>query len=164
MKIIDGKGKLFNKIHIFDLILILLAIIVLLTGYSRLSGDSIINFSGTSQVKLRYTVETYPYREAYFENLEVGDKLAEDKKYLAGEIVGVEVVDYYMTSVDNNGDVVTDINPLKSQAFVTIEATVDYGNPIYSFGSQELREGSPYFLVTDKCNLSAIITSIEVIE
>ncbi len=157
-------GKLLGKVHILDIIIIFAAIAVIITAIGRFSGTEIIDFNTGSSAQLKYEVTTMAYETAYFSNLRVGDVIAEDKRELKGTIVAVEIVDAVTTIVDNNGDVITNVDPKFKRAIVLIEATGEYKNPIYSVGRQEIREGLPHFIVTETCNLSGIISKIEILE
>ena len=159
-----NNGKLFGKIHVLDILVILVTIIVLFTGYAKLSGTEIVDFGDGSDVKLRYEVITSGYDPLYFDNLKVGDIIAEDKKLLAGKIISVDIIDKNVAIVDNNGDIISGADPELKRAVVVIEATGEYKLPIYKLGKQELREGRPYFLVTELVNLSSVISQLEIIE
>jgi len=159
-----NNGKLFGKIHVLDILVALVTIIVLFTGYAKLSGTEIVDFGDGSDVKLRYEVITSAYDPLYFDNLKVGDIIAEDKKLLSGEIISVDIIDKDVAIVDNNGDVISGVDPELKRAVVVIEATGEYKLPVYKLGKQELREGRPYFLITELVNLSSVISQLEIIE
>ncbi len=159
------KGKLFGKIHLLDLIILLALIGVVMTGIGRFSGGEIIDFGSGTRSRVRIEVITALYDEAYFYNLEKGMALADNKKYLTNsEITHVEIIDAEVTKVDNNGQVVTGVHPSKKRALVTIEADAEYKSPIYTIGQQEIREGYSHFILTEKTNLSGTISKMEVID
>lgn len=159
-----NNGKLFGKIHVLDILVALVTIIVLFTGYAKLSGTEIVDFGDGTDIKIRYEVITGGYDALYFDNLKVGDIIAEDKKLLTGKIVSVDIIDKIITFVDNNGDIITGADPILKRAVIVVEATGEYKEPIYTLGKQELREGRPYFLVTELVNLSSVISQLEIIE
>lgn len=158
------NGRIFGRIHILDIVILLVAIMVVVTAIGRFSGTEIINFGSGKDVTIRYQVLTYSYEPIYFESMHVGDPIAFDKEYLDGEIVEIEIIDKMVNLVDNNGDAINGIHPTQKYALVTIEATAEYKNPVYTVGQQEIREGLPHFLTTEFSNLSGIVSSIEVIE
>jgi len=159
-----NNGKLFGKIHVLDILVVLLTIVVLFTGYGKLSGTEIVDFGDGTDVKIRYEIITSGYDALYFDNLKPGDIVAEDKKLLDGKIISVKIIDKIVTIVDNNGDIIRGSDPELKRAIVVIEATGEYKMPIYKFGKQELREGRPYFLVTELVNLSSVISQLEILE
>lgn len=162
MKMINEQGKLFGKIHIFDLFFLLLLIIVVLGAISKFSSGSIIQFTtNTKPVQVECVMKTEPYRDMYLESVQIGDMLAEDKKYLDGEITDIQIVDYEAAEIDNNGEMVVGTHPFKKQAIITIVATVDYKEPIYQMGKQEIREGAKVYLTTDTAKLSTIVISFD---
>lgn len=158
------NGKLFGKIHVLDIIIILVAIMVVITAVNRFSGTEIISFGNGEEVTIRYQVLTYSYEPEYFESMLINDRIVYDKEYLDGKIVNIEIIDKMVNLIDNNGDVVRGIHPTEKYALVTIEATAEYKNPIYTVGQQEIREGLPHFLTTEYSNLSGIVSSIEIME
>ncbi|GMQ57579.1 hypothetical protein AN1V17_19740 [Vallitalea sediminicola] len=165
MKLIDKQGKLFGKLHLVDTIFIILLILLIISIINRASSGNVKVFNGNNhKAKVELTVETYAYREEYFESLEVGDKIAEDKKYLDGEITEINIVDDEIALADNNGDVVIGSHPYKKKARIVLEVQVDVNGNIIKMGKQELVVGSNLFLTTEKADLSTKIIDIEVIE
>ncbi len=160
----NKQGKVGGKIHVFDLLLILVVILVGITAFERLTDNELISFSQEEDIKVRYEVVFTEYNSEYFTSVEIGDQLAEDKKFLTGEITNISIEDRIITRVDNNGQVISAADPLKKKVTIEVEATASYENPIYKIGKQELREGLPHFLVTQRSNLSGVISELERIE
>ena len=65
--------------------------------------------------------------------------------------------DYYVNTVDNNGEIKKVIDPLKEKTVVTIEGNFSNVSNSLKFGKQELRLGSTIFLESDNYRLSALI-------
>lgn len=160
----NNKGKIFGKLHILDILVIVFAVIVALTAFARLSGNDIVSFSNGEDVKVQYTVLTYEYGQDYFQSARVGDAIAEDKRFLDGKITNIEIVDKIISQIDNNGDLVTAPHPELKRALITVETTVEYKNSVYKMGKQEIREGKPNFVITERCNLSGIITDFKILD
>lgn len=163
MKIIDNKGKIFGKLHLFDLIFFVLLIAVIIGALSKLSGGNIVSIGNSTKVKIAYTVITEPYREDYLTCIKPGKQLADGKKFLNGEVKEVEVVDYMVSAVDNNGDVIVGAHPYEKKAIIKVIAEVDYKEPIYKLGKQEIRVGARVFLTTEDCYLSSTITDMQLV-
>lgn len=155
------KGKIFGKLHIVDLLALLVIILVIVANVSDFSPDKLTSYSHGKEVKIRYEVITYEYNPTVFERLVPGTVLAEDKKYLDAEIKDIEILDKSVSYIDNNGDTVVDAHPLYKKARMVIEATVIYEDEAYKLGKQEIREAKPHFIVTEWSNVSAIITEVE---
>jgi len=162
MKLIDEKGKLFSIIHVFDLIFIIILVFVILGAVNKFSNGNLVSITqDTKKVYVKCTMETDPYRETYFQSIKIGDKLAEDKKYLEGNVTDIKIVDNIVTEVDNNGDIIKGAHPFLKKAIITFEVALDYKEPIYSMGKQEIRNGAFINLLTDKSRLSGTIINFE---
>lgn len=162
MKVIDDKGKLFGKINILDLLTIIVLLAVVIGLFSQFSGKEITNIgpSASDQKELEFVVRLNPNYDTFFSQLAVGDKIAEDKRYLEGEIVDVKISDYYVARDNYEGQIIHSKHPFYKQAEVTIRAKVNVNGPIVKFGKQEIRAGSSYFVTTNLCKLSGFINEI----
>ncbi len=161
---IDKQGKIAGKIHIFDVLLALVVVLVGITAFERLTDNELIRFRQEEDVRVRYEVVFTEYGEEYFTSVEIGDVIAEDKKYLDGVVTDIRIEDRMITRMDNNGAAVSAADPLKKKVTIEVEATATYEYPIYKIGKQEIRQGLPHFFVTQKCNLSGVIANLERIE
>ena len=161
---INKQGKVAGKFHIFDILLILIVILVAITAFERLTDNDLISFSQEEAVAVKYEIVFTEYDQDYFTSVAVGDQLAEDKKYLEGHVTNIRIDDRIITRTDNNGEIVSASDPLRKKVTIEVEATATYESPIYKMGKQELREGLPYFFMTQKCNLSGVISKLERIE
>ncbi len=164
MKMINKQGKVAGKIHIFDILILLVILLVGITAFERLTDNELISFSQEEDVKIKYEVVFTEYSQDYFTSVAVGDQLAEDKKYLDGKVTNILIEDRMITRVDNEGKAISAPDPIKKKVTIEVEATATYENPIYKIGKQELREGLPHFFVTQKCNLSGVISQLQRIE
>ncbi len=165
MKLMDEKGKIFGKVHIFDVIIALVFVAVVLGAINKVSGGNFISFSGgTKQVECVYWVETNEYRPEFFDGLKVGEVIAEDKKFLDGKIEEVQIIDFDITLVDNNGDTIVGAHPFLKKARVKVSATLDFNDPIYTLGKQEVRTGAIIFLTTEKVDLSVTVTDFQAVK
>lgn len=162
MKLIDKSGKLFGKVHIFDIVIALVFVTIILGALNKFSGGNLISFSGgTKEVDVVYWLETNEYRPEFLESIKVGDILAEDKKFLEGKIEEIEIIDFNVTEVDNNGNTVVGPHPFMKKARVKVSATLNYNEPLYDLGKQEVRVGAILFLTTEKAKLSVTVTDFK---
>ncbi|MDF1617241.1 DUF4330 domain-containing protein [Petrocella sp. FN5] len=165
MKLITKEGKLFNKIHLFDLLFLMLLIVVILGAISKFSGKNIINLSTNSEnIMVEFTVETYPFHEDYFASIKVGDKLAEDKKYINGTVTDIQIIDNMLALPDSSGQMVTGPDPLKKKALVTTRVEMSYNDPVYKMGKEEMVVGNIFFFTTEKVKLSSVIVDFKRVE
>lgn len=161
---INKKGILFNRIHVVDLVILLLVLVIGGSILFKGSSEAIPTFSKSELVKIQYEVTTYEYDPIYFTSMKNGDELTEDKRYLSGRILSFEIVDNLISDTDNTGTIITGPHPINKRAIFLIESTVEYKNEAYKFGSQEIRVGKPYFVNTDRISLSGVVTAIKIIK
>jgi len=160
MKLIDEKGKLFGRLNIIDLLvlLIILAVVAILGGklISRQSG-----VAGTT--KLTYTVKVEAVDPEVYESIKEhipGQCMA------SGDMLDAQVVDVKSTpstsgatlSTDGNAVNITTREGLVDLVF-TIEANV--ANTVTNeLGTQEIRIGKTHIVKTATFELdNGIITS-----
>lgn len=163
----NEQKKLFGKIHLLDILFILLVVAIVVVVAIKLIIPSEETVIGTTELLGSKTVETVevtfmtePYEVTALNNIKVGDKLVELKEYINGEIISTEIVDYEVTMVDNNGEMVTGSHPLLKRAVVTARAEVSFKDPTYKLGTIAITENKDFFMNTDTVRLKTIILSI----
>ncbi|GKX30447.1 hypothetical protein SH1V18_29270 [Vallitalea longa] len=160
MKIINEKGKLFGLVNIIDLITILLIIALVLGALYKFKGNS-INMIGSNKTKeMEYVVRLNPNYEDFFKQINVGDKLVQDKRVLDASITDIKIQDFYESIPDENGEVSIQKHPLFKEAFITIKATVSDKDPIFKLGEQEIRVGCSNFVRTKLFEMSGFIYKV----
>lgn len=166
MKIVDSKWKLFGKVHVFDVLFILVALLVVVGFLNKASGGNIASLTGgTKPVVMECTVLTYEYDPLYFTGLKVGAQLAEDKSFFKGsEIVSIDLQEFNVSLINDEGQMITGPHPFKKKATVKVRFTADYKEPIYKLGKQEIRVGAPFFITTETCKISAIVIDMKPIK
>lgn len=170
MKLVDERGKLFGKLNIIDLLVILLLIVaVALIGWKVTRKDGASNASRTI---LTYTVEVEGVDKEVYEGI---------KAYVPGEsgigdqlMANGEMVDAYVTNVTatphEGGITMTDVNGT-TLTFPVEEDTLDLTFTIQAnvvnavtneVGTQEVRIGKTHIVKTVHFELSnGIITTCE---
>ena len=168
MKLVDEKGKLFGKLNIIDLLVILLLIAaVALIGWKVLNKDGASNAGRTI---LTYTVEVEGVDPEVYEGI---------KTYVPGEsgigdqlMANGEMADAYVTGVSavphEGGITMTDVNGT-TLTFPTEEDTLDLTFTIQAnvvnavtneVGTQEVRIGKTHIVKTVHFELTnGIITT-----
>ncbi len=155
-----SRLKLFGKVHVFDIIVLLLVLVLVVGFVNKISGGNLMSsISGQEEARVKVVVKTMGYPEEALQNIVIGDQLAENKQYMDGEIVDVEIIDMEVSMVNEDGEIVLGIDPTNKCALVTLEATAKYKEPVYSFGKQEFVSGSYIFLTTTTLNLKTIVIS-----
>lgn len=155
MRVVDEKGKLFGKLNIVDLLVILLLVAaVVLVAYKMMNrGDG----SGAGHKALTYTVlvenvepEVYEGLKAYIPADGTGDQLMAN-----GEIVNAWVVDV-SSAPHKDGLTMTDVEgkkltfPVENDALdLTFTIRADVVNAVTNeVGTQEVRIGKNHIVKT----------------
>lgn len=144
MKILDEKGKLFGKINIVDLLVIVLILVVaVVLGMKFLGGGTQVG-DGEPRPTLTYTVRVEEVDPATYESVcQFVDKAAGKKDQLmaSGSLLDGYVVDVEASSHDS-GDPAADE---KLDLVFTVEVTTT-DSLVNSVGTQEVRIGKTHIL------------------
>ena len=153
---IDEKGRLFGKINIVDLIVILVIVIAaVVVGMKFLGGSgSAIN---PTKTPVRYTVLVEGVEPEVYENIQehIPGTLMASGEFLDGQVTAVTATPHASeASVSASGDML--LVPVDSDLLdlvFTIECNVV--NPVTTeIGPQEVRVGKTHIVKTDKFELS----------
>ena len=149
MKLIDEKGRLFGKINLIDLLVVLLIIAVLAAVVWKLGGRKAAAAVTGTEKRAVYTVEfeDVPADIAYFAETQIG----KDSKVIAASITDVQTADY----AGENGHL---------RLYITVEADASFTGNVYKVGPQEIRVGYEYILKTSEFELTGLISALEVID
>lgn len=153
MKVVDEKGKIFGKLNIIDLLVILLLVAaVVLVGYKVTHRSE--SAGGTATV-LTYTVEcsavkpeVYESVKAFIDAAEEGDQLMANGEMVSAWITGVSAVPHEgnaTLSSNNDGSLVLPVDADTLDLTFTIKANV--ANTVTNeVGSQEVRVGKNHIV------------------
>ena len=156
---IDEKGRLFGKINIVDLIVILVIVIAaVVVGMKFLggsgNGNSAIN---PNKTPVRYTVLVEGVEPEVYENIQkyIPGQLMASGEMLDGHVVAVEAVEgrTHTATVDTaDGTLEIPVNSGKLDLIFTIECNV-VNSITTEIGTQEVRVGKTHTVKTDKFEL-----------
>ena len=136
MKIIDEKGRLFGKINLIDLlVLVLVVAVVLAVGWKLVGRKAAASVSNNNH-------------EITFTETQIGKQIVNNAKLVSAEITGCEAV----SSIRTLGH---------SDLSITIRATGTFSGNVWTVGSQEVRVGYEYILKTSEFELTGIISGME---
>lgn len=157
MKVIDEKGKLFGKLNIIDLLVIVLIIAVAaVLGTKLLSSDE----SGITPVtKLTYTVRIAAQKEELVERIAEYVDLAAGKKdqlMADGKLVDGYVVNYWTEPARYSRSIYGELTLMDEKAAaeaglvdICFEVEVHVANAVKNeVGTQEVRMGKTHILKT----------------
>lgn len=153
MKLIDEKGRLFGKINLIDLLVVLLIVAVLAAVVWKLGGRKAAAAVTGTEKRAVYTVEfeDVPADIAHFAETQIGKALVNDSKVIAASITDVQTADY----AGENGHL---------RLYITVEADASFTGNVYKVGPQEIRVGYEYILKTSEFELTGLISALEVID
>lgn len=118
---LDKKGKLFGKISVIDLGIIILLIVFALGVYLKFGVLEQTNTSTTNE-KITFTLKIPAVRMLYFDQLKVGDAMYESTDNTRiGEITDVYYEDAEVTYVDLDGQSVNGPAEGRYDIYVTVE-------------------------------------------
>lgn len=173
MKIIDEKGRLFGKINLIDLLIVLVVALVAVAFVWKITGsrapgdvaqhDHLINAG--DEVTVRYEVIVAGIDEAYFKGLEryaEGASLVRDNNVINGKIVKFEKA-ACETALDPNGNVIAVEGQDRYDAIFTIEYTGKMNTNALVEGQQVIRVGAQYTVRTLFIDIIGYITDVEII-
>ena len=154
---IDEKGRLFGKINIVDLIVILVIVIAaVVVGMKFLggSGNSVIN---PAKTPVRYTVLVEGVEPEVYENIQryIPGQLMASGEMLDGYVTDVTPVEgrEHTATVDTaDGTLEIPVNNGKLDLIFTIECNV-VNSITTEIGTQEVRVGKTHTVKTDKFEL-----------
>jgi len=149
MKIVDEKGRLFGKINLIDLLVIVLVIAIVAAVGWKLVGKKAAAAVSDDQHELTFTVlfEDQPTEVAQFAETQVGAQLVNNAKLISAEITEVSSIPL--------------ADEPHSNLYIIVTATATFSGNVWTVGSQEVRVGYEYILKTSEFELTGIITGME---
>jgi hypothetical protein len=174
MKILDEKGRLFGKINLVDLLIVLLVLLLIAAVCWRILGartpGSVATQANVIQadevVSVRFKVlvsgaeaEYIPALERYAE----GASLVRDDNVSVGKIVGFEK--YEVSSYQNEDGTVVPVGEGERYNVVfTVEYTGKMNTNTLIEGKQPLRVGAEYLLRTVFIEIKGTIMDVEILD
>ena len=163
MRLIDEKGRLFGKINIIDLCLVL--VIVLAIGGYFIKKNSVPK-TQVEYKKITYTVEIKGIRKPTLEQFEnkIGQALSiPNTGEFLGTVVAVKAEDSEGLAIDKNGKYVQTIQPEKYDIILTIETQgTETSKGVFTQGGKQLFIGEILGMTTDTAETSGEILEIKV--
>lgn len=162
---IDKNGKLFSKISIVDILIVLAIILCIAAAFIRFSG--LLGDNQTTPVNFEYVVKIQQIREKSAEAVEkkghVYSNLS-DKSYF-GEIVDVKVEENENTTIMYDGTVKKTHVPDRYDVYATIRTNgKSTGTALYTSGGKKIEIGSYEYIATKWVAAGAEIVSINILD
>ena len=162
--VMDNNGKLFGKISIFDIIILLLIIVVSAGTFYKFRSEQ-TNVEG-GQKTLVYTVRIPNVRWFTLQYYEVGQRCFDTRSgEEIGRIVAVRSEPFWDVYQDMRGNALLVEVPDKINIEIDVKTTgLETDRGYYASGTYELKAGSDIFLTTKYVDVSAVIDRIWVLE
>ena len=146
MKIIDEKGRLFGKLNLIDLLVIILLIAAVAAVAWKLVGKK----AAETVADTGRTIEDVNREAAEFASTQIGKSLVNNSK-----VVDAAITDAAVTDRADSAHV---------DLAMTIEGRGQFTGNVYKVGAQEVRVGYEYIVKTSEFELTGIITAMTVAE
>lgn len=160
---IDEKGRLFGKINIVDLLVILVIVIAAVVLGMKFLKPGSSGIAGGSSVKhhVEYTVLVESVQPAVYESIKenyIPSTLMASGELLDGQVTGVEAKPHAdNVTVSTSGDTVA-FTADKGLLDLTFTVECNVSNPVTTeIGTQEVRVGKSHILKTDKFELNGVV-------
>lgn len=150
MKILDEKGRLFGKLNLIDLLVVLLIVAVIFVAAWKLGGSRAAEAVTSEHYTVEYTVlfEDVPLDVCGFARGQIDAQLTNSGK----------LVDAHITAVTT----APGADEAHQTLYVTIAGDADFSGYVYKVGAQEVRVGYEYIVKTSELELTGIISAMEV--
>ncbi len=163
--IIDKKGKIFGKVNILDVIIVLIIVCFLALGAVKLFSGVLGGFgAGTVlEAEVLYTVEVTKQSEDYFEKINVGDRVYQvDSDEPIGEVIECSTLpSRYLT--ENKQSLSYELTEVegKYDGHIKIKSNLKFENPDFLLDKKSIKIGSDVELVTRGATLKGYVIDIE---
>lgn len=164
MKFLDEKGRLFGKLNLVDLLVVLAILFAVgAVAWSTL-GDNIS--SAVDSIRdippVTYTVRCINVDNtvAEYAETQVGTQLMASGAMVDGYITDVLVEPSTVVILDSDGNAKEAENSSYKTVTFTIEANVEPVTNAYAVGSQEVRAGKTHIVKTLTLEIQGIITTM----
>ncbi len=150
MKIIDEKGRLFGKLNLIDLAVVLVIILAAVALIWKFGGQKAVQTVTAKPIRVTYTVlcEDVPADVCAFADSQIDEKLVNSGKILDATLIDVA------TSEAEDAD--------SLDLYLTVDASASFTEQVYKVGSQDVRVGLEYIFKTAEFELTGIVSNMEV--
>lgn len=157
---LDKQGRLFGRVSIIDLAILLAIVLVIAGVFYRGRGVDVAVTAKTVQIKV---VCPFVYPEVV-PNIKAGDQLVANNQLVPVYIKEVEVKKAATTVSKPDGSMILTENPFRKDMFLVIEGQTTAVSPYQiMLGGQQVRAGKDdYFVKTRTAELKATILNVEV--
>ena len=165
MKLVDENGKIFGKVNLVDLIVLVLIVAIAAAGIIRVSSKKLnadnSEASADGDQYCYVTLLSSLVVPEVAEGLNIGDKLVANNAFTDSEVVSVDVAPAAYVVTNSEGKAVYSEHPLWKDVTVVVKEKVNPKSVILKVGNQEVRVGYSYILKTQTVETNCKIRGIE---
>lgn len=157
---IDEKGKLFGKVNLLDLLVVLIIVAALVFGgYYFIGKDGAVG----SKMTIEYTVEVVKKDSEFFDYIIPGEAVVDGKtKQPMGEIVSFEKHDCRIISQDNRDlSLKLDTVEGKYDGTIKIRIDADVAYPDFKSGNETIKIGKSVAYRSESAAIHGYIIGID---
>ena len=142
MKLMDKQGRLFGKVHFFDLLIVLLLVVGIAGMALRFANPKA---PAANLQTATYTFEAKSVQECVASSFHTGDTLYENGVAM-GTVAAVEVKPYVSMEINSSGQMVMAEHPLYYTLTLTVTTDALLEKDGYYIGTQEILNGTTHDL------------------
>lgn len=160
MKIIDQRGRIFGKLNVFDLLVLLVLLALVFFASNKYIGKSTTSAVATKDLTFKLFIHNV--REITTETIQVGDKVSHfETNELMGEIMEKEIMPALTQVVTWDGAIVNAEIPEKFDMLLTVKGEGIVTDREIILASKPIRLGSQVKVRTNRYEVQATVFGIE---
>lgn len=143
MGLIDGKGRVFGKVNLIDLVVVVATILVFVIAFFVVTrGGKITLLPEDKEIEL--TVLIYELRPELVSAFHIGDVVKrKDTQGVIGTIKDVKVQPATVITRDDEGQIIVAVSPVEKDVYLTLTCKGRVGKDIITTGNEVLRMTAP---------------------
>lgn len=162
MKLLDSKGRIFGKVNIVDLFVVLIIIALAAAVIYKKTSSSVNAVGGNAADEYCYvTLYCNQMVPEVSKTVSIGDHMVANGKFTDAEIVAVHEEPAAYVGYDDNGKAVLSEHPLWKDVTVVIKEKISPNSVILKVGEQEVRVGYQYIFKTQRVESGAKVRRVE---
>lgn len=165
MKIIDGKGRLFGKINLIDLLVIVFIILLIGRFAVRLDFNKINEGQGveTNEKEFKYTVFVEKVRPVTVNAVKPGDIVRDGKtNVVIGEVVEVRSEPHVAEIPTSDGELALAESKIYKDMYIKLRTRGIVTPNVILVGKKEIRIGTTFLMSSTYYSVISTVWDIEV--
>ncbi|MBR6401112.1 MAG: DUF4330 domain-containing protein [Firmicutes bacterium] len=164
MKILDRRGRLFGKVNIVDLFVVLIVVALACALIYKKTSKSVNSSADGANAPDEYCYVTLYCNQMvpeFSKSINIGDHMVANGKFTDATVVAVNEEPAAYVGYDDNGKAVLSQHPLWKDVTVVIKEKISPNPVIRKVGEQEVRVGYQYIFKTQKVESGAKVRRVE---